>query len=70
MNTIVSDPKVMNGQPILKWTRLTVRFVLEMIWKHNVEWFMENYPGITIQQIQDVILYSARYLYTQELEYT
>ena len=57
---IVSDPTILGGKPILKGTRLSVEFVLELLaagWDRQA--LQENYPNLTEQRIRAVLAYAA-----------
>ncbi len=57
---IVSDPAVLGGKPILKGTRLSVEFVLDLLaagWGDAA--LRENYPSLTEQRIRAVLAYAA-----------
>ncbi|MEK6814628.1 MAG: DUF433 domain-containing protein [Nitrospirota bacterium] len=57
---IVSDPAVLGGKPILKGTRLSVEFVLELLaagWSQGS--LQENYPNLTAERIRAVLAYAA-----------
>ncbi len=57
---IVCDPDVLGGKPILKGTRLSVEFVLELLsggW--NGDAIRENYPNLTDERIRAVLAYAA-----------
>ncbi|MBI5380081.1 MAG: DUF433 domain-containing protein [Nitrospirae bacterium] len=57
---IVSDPDVLGGKPILKGTRLSVEFVLDLLaagWDRAA--IKENYPNLTEDRILAVLAYAA-----------
>ena len=57
---IVSDPAILTGKPVLKGTRLSVEFVLELLaagWDHEA--LQENYPNLTDERIRAVLAYAA-----------
>ena len=57
---IVSDPAVLGGKPILKGTRLSVEFVLELLaggWDDQSR--RENYPNLTEDRVRAVLAYAA-----------
>ena len=57
---IVSDPAVLGGKPILKGTRLSVEFVLELMsagWDRAT--IATNYPNLTEDRIRAVLAYAA-----------
>lgn len=57
---IVCDPEVLTGKPILKGTRLSVEFVLDLLaagWDHQA--LRVNYPNLTEDRIRAVLGYAA-----------
>jgi uncharacterized protein (DUF433 family) len=55
---IIIDPDILAGKPILKGTRISVEFLLELLsngWSHEA--ILENYPQIR----RDDILAALRY---------
>lgn len=57
---IVSDPAILGGKPILKRTRLSVEFVLELLaagWDQTA--LKKNYPNLTEERIRAVLAYAA-----------
>lgn len=60
---IVVDPKVMVGKPIVKGTRLTVEFIIELLangWSETE--IIRNYPGLTIQDIRACLAFASQRL--------
>lgn len=58
---IIIDPKVLAGKPIVKGTRLSVDFILELLgngWTY--EQILENYPRLTKEDILAVLQYAAK----------
>lgn len=59
---IVIDPAICSGKPVIKGTRITVEFVLELLangWSY--EEIIENY-GISKENILEVLEYAAELL--------
>jgi uncharacterized protein (DUF433 family) len=57
---IVSDAHVLGGKPVLKGTRLSVEFVLELFaggWDRDA--LRDNYPSLTEDRIRAVFAYAA-----------
>ncbi len=57
------NPEVSGGKPVIKGTRITVEFILELLangWSY--EDILENYPQITKEDILDAIDYAASVL--------
>lgn len=54
------NPKIMAGKPVIRGTRLTVDFVLELLahgWTYPQ--IFKNYPQLKEEDIQAVLEYSA-----------
>jgi uncharacterized protein (DUF433 family) len=57
---IVSDEKVLAGKPIVKGTRLSVEFVLELLaagWDRDA--LNDSYPQLSEDRIRAVLAYAA-----------
>ena len=57
---IVTDPSILGGKPVLRGTRLSVEFVLELLaggW--NRESLHADYPNLTEDRIRAVLAYAA-----------
>ncbi|MFM9872294.1 MAG: DUF433 domain-containing protein [Fimbriimonadaceae bacterium] len=69
LDRISMNPEIMNGQPCIKGTRLTVRRVLKIIalYEDRGELFSE-YPDLTDQDIQQALAYAASYLPDETVE--
>ena len=60
---VVIDPKVLVGKPIIKRTRISVGFILELLangWSYKE--ILKNYPQITKEDIQAAVQYSLEIL--------
>lgn len=67
-NDIIRDPKIMNGKPIIKNTRITVELILKKLSEgatHND--LIEMYPSINSKNILDALEYAAIYISNEEL---
>ena len=53
-----SDENICGGQPVIKGTRITVEFILDLRLKHgwSTEEILENYPGIAREDIDACLL--------------
>ncbi len=57
---ITSDPKILAGKPIIKGTRLSVEFILNLLaegW--SIEEILENYPILTMESLKAVFAFVA-----------
>lgn len=63
LKRISQNPKVMAGQPVIKGTRLTVRFVLNVL-AHGTtaDELMNEYEGLTSEDIQACLLFASESL--------
>lgn len=63
LERIILNPKVMAGKPVIKGTRLTVEYLLDLL-AHGatVEEILEEYDGLTLEDLQACLLFAARSL--------
>jgi uncharacterized protein (DUF433 family) len=63
LERIVLDPRVMVGKPVIKGTRLSVEYILNLL-AHGatVTEILDEYKGITPEDIQACLLFAARSL--------
>lgn len=61
LERIATDPKVMAGKPVIKGTRLTVEFVLNLL-AHNTtaEEILDEYEGLSAEDIQACLLFASQ----------
>jgi uncharacterized protein (DUF433 family) len=63
------DPKVCNGKPVIKGTRIPVAVILEQISEGETwEKIRANYPELTREDIQAALLYARASLEHAELK--
>ena len=57
------NPKVMTGKPVIRGTRLTVEFILNLM-AHGAtnQEIMAEYPGLTVVDLQACILFASKSL--------
>ena len=63
LKRITVDPKIMVGKPVIRGTRLTVEYILNLL-AHGatVEEILQEYKGLTREDIQACILFATRAL--------
>lgn len=63
LERITLDPKVMVGKPVIKGTRLTVEYILNLL-AHGatVTEIQEEYKGLTLEDIQACLLFATKSL--------
>ena len=60
---ITLDPEILAGKPIIKGTRITVEFILDLLangW--TVEGIIENYPQLEEEDIRAALRYATNLL--------
>ncbi len=63
LERIVLNPKVMTGKPVIKGTRLTVEFILNLL-AHGatIQEILDEYEGLTAEDIQACLLFAGESL--------
>ncbi|GAB4578855.1 MAG: DUF433 domain-containing protein [Anaerolineales bacterium] len=63
LSRISVDPKVMVGKPVIKGTRLTVEYILNLL-AHgaSMDELLKEYGGLTREDIQACLLFASRSL--------
>jgi len=60
---IVSDPRILAGKPVIKGTRLSVDYILNLLGHSStVEEILEEYAGLAREDIQGCLLFASRTL--------
>ena len=68
MNRIVFDPKILSGKPIIKDTRISVDFVLELFASGMTEEeILIDYPNLKKEDIRAVFEYAAETIKKEEV---
>ena len=63
MERIALDPQVMVGRPVIKGTRLTVDYVLNLLAHgQTIDGILTEYDGLTRQDIQACLLFATKTL--------
>jgi uncharacterized protein (DUF433 family) len=63
LNRIITNPKVMTGKPVIKGTRLTVKYILNLL-AHDttMEEILSEYEGLVEVDIKACLLFASRSL--------
>ncbi|QLA16680.1 DUF433 domain-containing protein [Desulfolutivibrio sulfoxidireducens] len=65
---ITLDPEIVSGKPLVKGTRLSVEFVVDLLAKGwTVQDIAENYPGLGRQEILACLEYASETLRAQRV---
>jgi len=62
-NYIHSDPDVLAGKPVIKGTRISIVFILDLLgtgWTEKQ--ILENYPSLTPEHLKAIYLFSSEAL--------
>ena len=63
LERIVCDPKIMVGKPVIKGTRLSVDFILNLLAHGSAtEDILDEYEGLTLEDIQACLLFASQSL--------
>jgi len=67
LEKISINPKVMVGKPVIKGTRLTVEYILNLLAHGSAsEEILKEYEGLTQEDIQACLLFATRSLQDTE----
>jgi uncharacterized protein (DUF433 family) len=65
---IVIDPAVLVGKPVVRGTRISVEWVVDLLaagWSR--EQILENYPHLTREDIQACLSYASELLHSEKI---
>ena len=63
LERIIVDPKVMVGKPIIKSTRLSVEYILNLLaHRASIAEILVEYDSLTVEDIQACLLFASRSL--------
>jgi len=63
LKRIVSDPRIMAGKPVIKGTRLSVDYILNLLGHgSSVEDVLHEYDGLSREDLQACLLFASRAL--------
>ncbi len=65
---IVLDPAVLTGKPIVRGTRLSVEFIIDLMaegWSEPD--ILANYPGLTTKDLRACLAYAAEVLRAEKV---
>jgi uncharacterized protein (DUF433 family) len=66
--SIIIDPRILAGKPVIKGTRLAVEFVVDLLaqgWSEND--ILRNYPGLTTDNIRACLQYASAVLHAEKV---
>jgi uncharacterized protein (DUF433 family) len=60
LTRIILDPNIMAGKPVIKGTRLTVEYIINLLARGaSPEEIIAEYEGLTLEDIQACLLFAA-----------
>jgi uncharacterized protein (DUF433 family) len=60
---IVTNPSIMVGKPVIRGTRLTVEYILNLLGNgSNIADILDEYEGLTDEDIMACLLFAAKFL--------
>lgn len=63
LERIVCNPKILAGKPVIKGTRLSVEFILNLLAHGSTfEEILDEYEGLTQQDLQACLLFASQSL--------
>lgn len=63
LERISLDPRVMVGKPVIRGTRLTVEYILNLLGHgQTVQEILQEYEGLTEEDVQACLLFASRSL--------
>lgn len=69
LGRIVMNPEVMVGKPVIRGTRLTVEYILQlMVYADSPNEILAEYPGLVIHDIRACLLFAQKTL--QDITFT
>ncbi len=67
LERIILNPKIMVGKPVIKGTRLTVDFILNLLAHGStVHEILNEYKGVTLEDIQACLFFATKSLENTE----
>ena len=61
LDRVTCDPNVMVGKPVIKGTRLTVEFILNLLAHGStVDEILDEYEGLTAEDIRACLLFASQ----------
>ena len=67
LERIILNPKIMVGKPVIRGTRLTVDFILNLLAHGATEReILDEYKGLTLEDIQACFLFATKSLESTE----
>ncbi|GIW93018.1 MAG: hypothetical protein KatS3mg110_1059 [Pirellulaceae bacterium] len=68
---IVIDPKILVGKPVIKGTRISVEFVIDLLGRGwTTEQILREYDHLTTEDIQACLAYASEVLKSEQVYMT
>lgn len=67
-NMIVSDPRILNGKPIIKGTRISVALILQCVASGmTIDDILKGYPTLTREGVKSALEFASRQFQGEEV---
>ncbi len=71
LDRITYDPDILGGKPVIKGTRISVQFILELLAAGmSVDEILEEYPHLTHKDVLAALDYAAKTIAGEEIVVT
>jgi uncharacterized protein (DUF433 family) len=71
LDRITYDPAILGGKPVIKGTRISVQFILELLAaKMSIDEILTEYPHLTREDVLAAINYAAKTIADEEIVVT
>ncbi len=67
-NKIEINPKILGGKPIIRGTRISIEFILELLnSRMTPEKIVKEYPALTLADVYSAISYATKIIKQEEI---
>jgi uncharacterized protein (DUF433 family) len=71
LDRITYDPAILGGKPVIKGTRISVQFILELLAAEmSIDEILTEYPHLTREDVLAAINYAAKTIADEEIVVT
>jgi len=71
LDRITYDPAILGGKPVIKGTRISVQFILELLTAEmSIDEILVEYPHLTREDVRAAIEYAAKTIAGEEIVVT
>lgn len=71
MERIIRNQAILGGKPIIRGTRISVDFILELVASGmTIDDIVDEYPKLTINDVRAALVYASQSLKKQDVVFT